>query len=301
MQASSDPLGELPPTILDSFKEKVYVFEPESNIEYKPVQPSGATTNATDPPEYLISTPISRFVRLANKVLSNKRLKDRALHTRRMSEKRSEMKQSSETGTVIATQTYILDPVTEVLHIMFLDQWESRPEYSKKPGDKTDDLDANVRLDLAFINAETGELMASFEFKKRGLIDYEDASDAIVSKDAPQTVKDNKSQEAQENEVATLLLDNGMTFGKQVRAYAETYQCGNIALFNWDHLLLFGFKFQGDEATLTPTVAWVKEDGGEPGESHIQEGLFRTVLLGWLVSAFQEAGLESPYMKRVSV
>ena len=103
MQASSDPLGALPPTILDSFKEKVYDFEPESNIEYKPVQPSGATTNATDPPEYLISTPISRFVRLANEVLSNKRLKDRALHTRRMSEKRSEMKQSSETGTVIAT------------------------------------------------------------------------------------------------------------------------------------------------------------------------------------------------------
>ena len=123
-----------------------------------------------------------------------------------------------------------------------------------------------------------GEVIAVIKYKRRRLIRYNDFQPALVAEGAPPEKKD-------------ILEGNAGPFCKQVSVYATRTGCGHVALLDCDNLTLFEFHRLGrgrggDEAK----VSWVHES--DEGLGFIEEGYIRKVLLGWLVKAFEDAGME---------
>jgi hypothetical protein len=114
------------------------------------------------------------------------------------------------------------------------------------------------------------------------LIQYADFEGALAAEGAPPKKKSKNSP----------LKANAVPFCKQVSAYAIQTQCKHVALLDWDNLVLFEFhqmnkRLVGDEAK----VSWVHEF--EQGIGFMEKGFIRKVLLGWLLKAFEDAGIEA--------
>ncbi|KAI4956820.1 hypothetical protein J4E86_005291 [Alternaria arbusti] len=300
------PDSSLPPTILESFQSKIYVLELDVKVTVKTVKASGATTKNTPPPEMLFYTPIVEHETTADEFL-NRPMLNQILGSRTISAKRPEIKQDNEAGVVLATMTYVLDPITEVLHAMFPGKWtlhseQTQVEKNAQKNAQKDEQRENVgesalRTDLIFKTSGSKETIAVVEFKRRQYIRYKDFEDAIVVENP--TLEDRKNKEAHltEKGTGTLLQNNAEPYGRQVRAYAIRTECKHVALFNWDHLLLFDFdpikpKMNGKPASASarPKVSWVQES--DEGTGSMESGLIRKVLLGWLLKAFEDAGIE---------
>ncbi|KAI4675027.1 uncharacterized protein J4E88_007931 [Alternaria novae-zelandiae] len=313
------PDSSSPPTILESFQNKIYVLELDDKVTVKTVKASGATTKNTPPPEMLFYTPIVEHETTADEFL-NQPMLNQILGSRTISAKRPEIKQDNEAGVVLATMTYVLDPITEVLHAMFPGKWTLHSEQTQveknaqknaqkdeqKDAEKDTEKDAEkekvgesaLRTDLIFKTSGSKETIAVVEFKRRQYIRYKDFEDAIVTTNP--TLEDRKKKQADLTwkGTGTLLTGNAEPYCRQVRAYAIRTECKHVALFNWDHLLLFDFdpvkpKMNGKPASASarPKVSWVQESDEATG--FMESGLIRKVLLGWLIKAFKDAGIES--------
>ena len=126
-----------------------------------------------------------------------------------------------------------------------------------------------------------------------------------------------KEDQATDDESKTLLDENGSAYTKQAKKHAQQSQCPHVAIFNWNHLLLYGFPLGSNEETKKERkmLTWVTEaenlkEGGKKGnktesktagkkggrkrdeEEDISEGMevgyMRRVLLGWLRQAFKD-------------
>ena len=295
--ANSSSESSLPPTIIGSFEKKLYVLELEENVTVKTVQASGVTTKNTPPPKLLFYSPMIEFVEYADHFLKHPRLTEKLLDSRTISAKRPEIKQDNEAGVVLTSMTYILDPITEVLHAMFPGKWDLHSEQTQvekkveKNIQKEVGGESALRTDLIFKISGSEHTIAVVEFKRRQYIRYKDFKGAIVPLDISENELEQKKLDSDAKNRKTLLEGNAEPYGKQVKAYAIRTGCKHVALFNWEHLLLFNFDpVTFETASDRPKVSWVHE--GDDGHGFMEEGLIRKVLLGWLIKAFRDAGIE---------
>jgi hypothetical protein len=283
-------------------------LELDDKVTVKSVRASGTTTKKTPPPQMLFYSSIAEFAEYADLLLEHPRLQKKLLDTRTISAKRPEIKQDNEAGVVLASMTYIFDPITEVLHAMFPGKWSLHTEYTHTEKDievenesrkvSTPSRESVLRTDLIFKISGSEDIIAVVEFKRRQYIRYTDFEGAIVPQDiAEEELRKKQSRLKKLGE--TLLKSNAESYGKQVKAYAIRTKCKHIALFNWEHLLLFNFDpviprtaiGVPGSANDRPKVSWVHES--DEGVGFMEQGLIRKVLLGWLLKAFGDAGIES--------
>jgi hypothetical protein len=156
-------------------------------------------------------------------------------------------------------------------------------------GDPNGRSSSTVRLDLCWRSKESGDKIAVIEFKKRGQIRAEDYEKAII----PAKSKDMNRKLAAWQKAKTKprrLQKNAVWHTKQVTAYAVRTNCPYVALFNWDHLLLFKWKksdivsdnlLPNNNSGPSVSFTWVNDS---------EETKIRLALLGWLDTAFKDGG-----------
>lgn len=193
----------------------------------------------------------------------------------------------SEADIVVASQLYLLPPLMYVLQESSEDMWTIKSELPKTLASKK-----TIRYDLVFRTCSThhnpNTMFAIIEYKQLGMIRYEDISGAILEEDA--TDQDIAYQKSE----ATELKLNGLTYLKQASTYARESGCQHVAIFNWEHLVLFDFYKMsrsgksftaGDEAR----ISWVTEAKECPDLVYrMEHGYIRKVLLGWLLEAYDQ-------------
>lgn len=325
---------------------------------YKSVRPSGRTTKNTDPPKALQRSRISKFESLADRLLPHDRIAKYLGH-KEIYSLILETLQDSESDVITTSFAYMLQPITEVLYIMFPNQWkagyemttrleldildprdikkdnrmkkrnveyqeedgiEDESDYSTEDEDEynTDDDDGDedaqkqkngkvkgklttkvLRFDYAIRKPSQsdhkGDVIAIVEYKRRELIRYKDFRNALL----PETATPKDIEQLKGNHVKNNLKGNGISYGKQVAAYALRSFSKHVALCNYDNLLLFDFfmlKFENGERKLgnEAKFSWVRE--GTDGNDLRETGLLRKVLLGWILQAFSDAGIQSEFV-----
>ncbi|KAI4632145.1 uncharacterized protein J4E87_001616 [Alternaria ethzedia] len=186
----------------------------------------------------------------------------------------------------------------EILHVLYPGKWTIHAELNDKkephrlesledPGTKQKEF--AVRYDLIFKStADPDKTIAVLEYKRRGLIRYNDFELAIVSNNASLNEIGLRKEKAS---TGNLLKTNGISYCKQVCLYAQISECKHVALFNWQHLLLFDFhqlNTGGDKAYTAgeeAKITWVHEDHTR---GFMERALIRKTLLGWLLKAFED-------------
>jgi hypothetical protein len=293
---------------------------------YKSVKPSGTTTSMAIPPTRLLCSSPQLLANLADEKLADVKVKGTPqspnLVTHRHTPSDLQISSNgSEADVIAAFHQYVFTEICEVLKIVYPRGWKFSCEtnesaYTKisKPKRKDKDSDMaqsdqeefeeatpdpevteNLRYDLLFqelrangetSNTEAGKTIAVIEFKKSGQIRYSDFEQSLVSASRK---KFGKTPE---------LEYNALSYTKQVCKYAQKRGCAHVALFNWDHLLLYNFYQLGktqptNKKTLVPTAGaeagliWVCEDT-KVKEEFIHNMPMRKVMLGWLLQAFKE-------------
>tara|TARA_R110002003_G_scaffold117_19_gene10446 strand:+ start:1338 stop:1865 length:528 start_codon:yes stop_codon:yes gene_type:complete len=100
----------------------------------------------------------------------------------------------------------------------------------------------NLRYDLIFQDKESGRTIAVLEYKKTGMIKYDDFESGLMS-DESSVEKVDAAVVAAEAELK--LVNNADSYSKQISAYSKGAACRHVALFNWDHLLLYKLNQKG--------------------------------------------------------
>ncbi|KAI2482548.1 hypothetical protein Ptr902_04864 [Pyrenophora tritici-repentis] len=262
---------------------------------------SGITTENAVAPQVLLYTSVKRHSTKAAHTLKVDRdiKKKKGILEKRHFPTAINSPLVSEADVIRETDKHLLDPIFEVLNIMYPKSWQQLWEHYGKE---------SVRLDLVFLTIDEDDKgaqtkIAVIEFKRRGLIKYDDFHKALLSEHASEKeILDTKIQAV--NNGGTLLEGNGATFSKQASGYAMKAKCKHVGLFNWEHLVLFEFdKLNIDDAPKkfsrnmfaagdTAKISWVYEDAdcSENGHlEHHQDYTYRRVLLGWLLHAFDDA------------
>jgi hypothetical protein len=158
-----------------------------------------------------------------------------------------------------------------------------------------------IRPDVIFQKRDgdgmTGTAIAILEYKKLGNIKFEDFEEILLCKGiSPRAVK-----EALDNtEEGGTFTGNAIVYSKQVSVYARLKECPRVALFNWDHLLLYNFNLQDNKepymAGSKADLVWVQETND--ADEFIGKCPIRKALLGWLLVAFREKLGPSRYLLR---
>jgi hypothetical protein len=309
-----------PTTIIGSFNQNLPNLAPSSTGKYVRVSPSRPTTANAKPPLVLLcgssdSLALKTDTALDVPIVKNSLRKNNVMHT----DLGSSFPLENEASVKDASVQYILSDIYEILNILYPGKWRVRPECNnvslhKTVPKKVEDTDLddeqpktkkrktkdggaegnedgepeNVRYDLIFEEIpEDGEMaktVAVLEYKKTWMIRYADFKDGLVPDNAPENTQDLLKMAL----LKPLIRDNGATYLKQVSTYSSTRKCPHVALFNWDHLLLFeftglgyGILAAGDRAHLI----WVSEQK-RSDDLHVNEGPIRKALLGWLLGIF---------------
>ncbi|KAI4923124.1 uncharacterized protein J4E92_007877 [Alternaria infectoria] len=228
-------------------------------------------------------TPVNPLIAQANAILNE--LQRTELSTRSMLSTLPQLGQNSEGDVSNNIFLYVIAPIIEVLNHKYGDTFEYTTELShsiEKEDPVNDKAQNGVRFDAVFLKRQGGGVIALLEFKKKEYLVYRDFEGALV-------------EEAGSSPDGGLTR-NGAIFTKQISAYAVKSGCKHVALFNWDHLLLFDFfqlekksnieRFIGKKARLT----WVVEREELRGK-HMKQHLIRKALLGWLLQAFKDADM----------
>ncbi|KAJ8111333.1 hypothetical protein OPT61_g6042 [Boeremia exigua] len=295
------------PLILASFEENIpHLSSRSTEVVYKTVAGSSKTTEACTPYVLLCHDPKmdSSLINLADSTLFQ--LRGNAFGNRRLSLAFPEMAMDTEADLCGATESQILSPILEILH----ERWNGRYCFRKETSPVSKgSVDSSARFDIVFeMNGNDRELIVVLELKRRELIRYEDFAQ---SKD-PKMIHGMMDYNSQDNDNEERIHDaksmrgrspwagNALPFLKQVSKYANGGGgCQHIALFNWDHLLLFKFRKEdigttkgslqataGDSAELT----WVSENNAVHNRDegkYIRREKIRKALLGFMVEAFQ--------------
>jgi len=285
--------------------------------EYRSTTASGRVTHMMETPSVFIRYPVEHYNKIGNDAIKKAREKEGGyFESLKIPRDLKPLNLSTETDVVNAAQMYVIYPVVEILDILYKgkfdvfgeyaatmgQEWEKEEEeeesededndYNDNDNDDGDDDNGtgeipeekkmSLRYDLVF-KTKTGKIIAIIESKRRGQIRRGDFDNAIIpfeDMDKPSKVSA-KIQEAREIRGGkNLLLANGLSFTKQVSAYAASGSCEYVALFNWEHLILFRFidvNIQKRSVGKRAFITWVDEGNGD---------FIRKALLGWMIEAF---------------
>ncbi|KAI4613316.1 uncharacterized protein J4E87_009963 [Alternaria ethzedia] len=268
---------------IECFGKDVPVLSPSPNARYRTVEASGKTTKDAKAPGTLEVTPVDPLIAQADTILNE--LQRTELGTRSMLSTLPQLGQNSEGDVSNTIFLYVIAPIIEVLNHKYGDTFEYTTELSRsieKEDQVNDKAHNGVRFDAVFLKRQGGGVIALLEFKRKEYLVYRDFEGALV--------------EEKGSSPDGLLTRNGAIFTKQISAYAVKSGCKHVALFNWDHLLLFDFfqlekksnmeRFIGKKARLT----WVVEREELRGK-HMKQHFIRKALLGWLLRAFEDADM----------
>ncbi|KAI4607226.1 hypothetical protein J4E83_009682 [Alternaria metachromatica] len=250
---------------IECFGKDVPVLSPSPNARYRTVEASGKTTKDAKAPGTLEVTPVDPLIAQADAILNEL--------------------QRTELGTSNTIFLYVIAPIIEFLNHKYGDTLEYTTELSRSI-EKEDQVNAKahngVRFDAVFLKRQGGGVIALLDFKRKEYLVSRDFEGALV--------------EEKGSSPDGLLTRNGAIFTKQISAYAVKSGCKHVALFNWDHLLLFDFfqvekksnmeRFIGKKARLT----WVVEREELQGK-HMKQHFIRKALLGWLLRAFEDTDM----------
>jgi hypothetical protein len=273
--------------------------------EYKHVQPSSTTTANAVPPSRLRCSPTDSLEAAADTALARKDVlgtpeSPNLATNRRIASDFQASSNDTEQDVVCAFNMYIFGAIIEVLGAIYPDGWmysfetsesvwnkeleedEENDTESEIEGDDSierDDSEERLRYDMTLYIPGNGDalptVMAIIEFKKVSQIRYSDFRPALVP--AESGLHNVYSQQPQ-----GLLLYNARSYTKQVCKYASKRKCPHVALFNWDHLLLFNFHKIKAEPGVHDKARHDTQDGtqyeaqygaGEPVK-HDSEGIF---------------------------
>jgi hypothetical protein len=308
------------PTVIESFSTKLPYLGPSN--KYENAKASGTTTASAKPPKLLLCGSPKHLETLADEHLNTKEIQANDATNRYTGSNFQASTDKSEADVVAAFNVYIFGAIAEVVNIIYPGQWtygwectesackkESTPmndDTNAKPSDtkgmgnvqakakpkmkpktKSKD-DVNLRYDLVFrtrpTGATKGKTLAVIEFKKSGQIVYDNFEPVLVTESS----NDHDDRIAEGVDMAT----NALAYTKQVCMYARTRDCPHVALFNWEHLLLYNFHELAEAGTRTKDTSgrkakliWVCEDGDTDG-TFMNHCHIRKALLGWLLNAF---------------
>ena len=299
-----------PPTILESFSENIPRANCTDEVLYTKSSPSGKSTRNCKPLWVLLCHPPSEakdYLIVAESTLE--KFSDEDFENRKLAADFPDGALTTEADLGNATQQQILSPIRDILHKFWGGQFKMNLESNpKEAGNK----DSDTRYDIVFRAKDDTEIMV-LELKRRELIRYDDFIPKDVKKgpSGPNGLMEEGSSQkdvakrigelkafAKRQEKDTHWRPNAAPFLKQVCKYANKGKCPYVALFNWDHLLLFQFECghldgkdkdkgiatAGDTAELT----WVSEAFVDPKHFFIRQAKFRKALLGFMMVAFQD-------------
>jgi len=306
--------NSLPPTILQCFNEKLPSIRPSDNIKYKAVQPSGKTTADAVPPWVLIRQETQELVKIAEAALRHPALIESRLGRHSINKVDETFYGNSEMDIVTASLAAIILPIKEVLNVLYPNKFEVASEYNKNGKGVADQLEeivggikkveAALRCDFIYkipnTHATEGKTIAVLEYKRRGMIRYADWTEAVLDQGTSEDKIKEKINTAKDSN-KTWLRFNGLSYSKQVSAYAVSKRCKHVALFDWDHALFFMFNElalgekprAGDRAEFI--LSTEDKNAHKEGEyPFVEIANLRKMMLGWVLRAFRDALGEYP-------
>lgn len=299
-----------PISILDSFNKDIPHLNRDSDkIKYKSVGESSETTKACVPPRVLLcSRPDGecKWIKSAENTL--RKLSNTDFENKELPFVFPELALNTEAELSSAADNQVLLPIFEILHKRWGCQFICRKETSPEKVDGS--MDTSMRFDIVYETANGKELIMVLELKRRELIRYSDF--ALSEDDACPSglMADDSSLDAIQKRLGEIKRsagkfawdDNAIPYLKQVCKYANGTSgkgCPYVALFNWDHLLLFKF----DEANLgskkakgvptageTAELTWISEHNAvhnRDSGGFIRKAGIRKALLGFMLEAFE--------------
>ncbi|KAI4926260.1 hypothetical protein J4E85_006552 [Alternaria conjuncta] len=298
-----------PTSLIECFDQELPTLDAHP-MPYKSAKPSGESTRLAVPPLILRHVSWKQFSALADNTLSS--LTNNPQSENSISTTFSQLPLQSESDVVYASLLYVVQPIMEILQVLYPNQWTTHTELHDKASEKRESLEDPktkvtkdvISYDLVFKSTtqhpNPGKTIAVIEYKRRELIRHNDFQDAIIpDSSTPAQINKLKKQSLDMGDQG-LLKSNALSYCKQVSRYAQISKCKHVALFNWQHLLLFDFhqlsasmngSFKnkpntfaaGDEAK----ISWVCE--GAPPVPFMEQGFIRKVLLGWIIRAFEDS------------
>ncbi|KAH9878095.1 hypothetical protein J1614_003312 [Plenodomus biglobosus] len=291
-------------TVIECFDERLLILEAQGEFPYRGVKASGKTTAYADAPKLLLYSKITKFEDIAESVLSHCRTNTN-LGSKEISSTVSCMTQANGHDVMQTSAIYIIMPIIEVLNVIFPDGWTISTELTSLDPDNIEKDEEQVqegvdvtkkpnlralRYDLV-IRYKGNNVLAIIEYKRQGLIRYQDYHLALVDEStSPEEIR--KKQAALDLKPNSKLLKcNGLVFSKQLVAHTTRSRCPHIALFNWDHLLVLEMPAAKDQEGDNEFVnlSWVHEGDDQPSK-YMEVGRIRKVLLGFILNAFDDAG-----------
>ena len=299
-----------PPTILESFNEDISRANCTGEVRYTTSSPSGKTTRDCKPPWALLCHPPTEANNYLNAAESTlEKFSDEDFQNRKLAADFSDYHLITEADLSNATQQQIIAPIRDILRKFWRGHFTMRLEPNPEEGGIKD---SDTRYDMVF-RANDGKEIVVLELKRRELIRYADFIPMEVNKGPPHPsglMEEGSCQEdvakriqelkkfAQERGKTTHWRPNAAPFLKQVCKYANKGKCPYVALFNWDHLLLFEFergtldgKVKDEEVATagdTAKLTWVSEAFVDSRNFFIRRAKFRKALLGFMMVAFQD-------------
>jgi hypothetical protein len=244
---------DLSPTVLECFNQKLPQLG-RSLMIYKTVKASSTTTANTVPPHVLLCKQHDLFQQHAEDCLKKDRTQKSEYSQQPIGPEFKQIKLDNEADLVFASAIFVIKPILNIISIWYNDNITVTSDQTAKI-DLLGDNEKATRVDLVFRSAKDNRIILILEYKRRELIMYEKFRGALLSK---KEASDNdirvKIRQTKQTDRKTLLLQNALVYTKQVASYAEQFGCEDIALLNWDHLLLYEFN-KRSEGKATKTTA----------------------------------------------
>lgn len=272
-----------------------------------------ASTLLTQAPMVLYLRPSSSFGATARQVLESEVVQNSRLFDLRLASAFPACRLETEGDVVLNSTLHIISSCMEVLEHMYPGKWHIYSERSEALEMNLHDFsdtsalpakvdppaaDNTVRYGLILRttpqNGEESVTIAVIEYKGIGLIRYQDFRKAVVDENDSDEKLKKKWHSAAKKGKGTYLRQNGATFTKQARRYAQQSKCPDIAVFNWDNILLYEFALGMNEDTkdCRTMLTWVTEGQDadleqkkQPGDC-VEVGYIREALLGRLLQVF---------------
>lgn len=268
------------------------VLPPEA--KFKLVSSSSKTTRGALPVKMYVNEKAETHLKKAKDFLEKPKVEARLLKERHVYDAYPNIKLTNEAGVVAGSMAYIIMPLVAALHSQYGNRFEVTTEdthsetYEDVSGDTRKIM---VRTDLVFQRVPDGggkpTVIAVIEYKRRGVIAYNDYAFAILDGGTTGDEINAKLDPLPK----TRLQGNAERHGMQTCTYAASTKCKHIALFNWDHLLIFHYYLLGEHDVQTAGdyagLTWATE--GDVQGTYVEQAPIRKVLLGWLLMAFEEA------------
>lgn len=282
--------------IIDCFDKTLPQLGLPPSKSYITTGSSGNTTAGARPSFRYVAKDVGPYLEKAGAFLHSFKGHGNEISGPQMFAAYPEVEIKNEQGVVAGAMAYTICPIVAALRLRYKGRFKVRMEATHKENymndDDEEDTESAVRTDLLFCTVATemmdSTVIAVIEYKRRKVIRYKDYEKAFLP---PKTSRSEAAQNTAGMQ-KTALLGNAVHQSKQLCTYAARTKCRHVALFNWEHLLIFDFyllekgvlKTAGKHANLT----WVTEDESMSGKYEEQVPV-RKALLGWLLMAFEEA------------